>query len=106
MRLPVGPRCNGAGNLHDLAPVEDNYGNRHHKGDVKIVLAIVAWFVLACVVGCTVGKFIHDSHSDMKSDYDGTHNSENSHTRSSIKHIDHSKESEHDSGKTRIKNSK
>jgi hypothetical protein len=102
MRLPGGPRCNGAGNLHNLGLARTITGPGTLRRYMTILLIIVVWFAVAYFVGCRLGGFIHDTQNDRGEEHSGTYDRENHDSESNIKHTHQTKEINHDSRKARI----
>jgi len=73
---------------------------------MTILLIIVVWFVVAYFVGCKVGRFIHDTQNERWDQHNGTKGQGDNSSESSIKHIHHAKEINHDSRETSIKHGK
>jgi len=69
---------------------------------MTVLLVIIVWFVLAYIVGCRLGRFIHDTQNNRGDERSGIHDRENSGSENNIKNTHQIKEINHDSRETRI----
>ena len=106
MRLPGGPRCNGAGNLHNLGLARTITGPGTLRWRMKMLLIIVVWFAVAYFVGCGLGRFIHDTQNHRGDEHGTAQGQVDNGSERIIKHIHHTKEINHDSRKAGIKHGK